>query len=128
MIETELQLKRVLNTGSVSLLSLCPVDDLPNSFNVTSLVVQILQQCQIKPNRVSEFESPTHLEVVRMLPHINTEDRNIRTVNRILVLSSLDLETTLGSTLANQPSPSGTLETEQLGTERLDEGLMGSPA
>lgn len=50
MIETELQLERVLNTGSVSLLSLCPVDNLPDSFNVTSLVVQILQRCQIKPN------------------------------------------------------------------------------
>lgn len=124
----ELQLKRVLNAGSVSLLSLCPVDDLPDPFDITSLVVQVLKQRQKKHNKILEVAIQTHLKVVCMLPHINTKNGNIRAIDGILVLGSLDLETTLGSTLANQPSPSGTLETKQLSAERLDKGLVRSPA
>ena len=63
-----------------------------------------------------------------MFPHIHTEDRNIRRIDRVLVLGSDDLKSSLGTTLAHQPSPATSLKTEELGAKRLDECFMRPPA
>lgn len=63
-----------------------------------------------------------------MFPHINSENRDIRSIDRILILGSLNLKSPLSSTLTNEPAPARTLKTEEFSTEGFDEGIVGSPS
>lgn len=62
-----------------------------------------------------------------MLPHINTENRDIGSSHRVLVLGRSNLQSTLRTSAANQPSPSTTLDTQQRGPERILESLLATP-
>lgn len=80
-----------------SLLNSLPVDHIPDSIEVLGLAVLIL-------------------EIVGMLPSINTKQRNVSADNRILVGVCLDLNLT-GLGVLDQPSPTRTLDTGEGGIE-----------
>ena len=82
-----------------ALLGSLPVDNIPDGVEVLGLLVLVL-------------------EVVGVLPSVNTEDRSELTNNGILVCVGSDLNgTSLG--VLDQPSPAGALDTGQSGVELL---------
>lgn len=70
-------------------------------------------------------ESGTYLQVIRMLPHINSKKRRVSS-HWILILRRHDLQLPLGL-IGNQPTPSTSLDPQQSSRENLLKCLVATP-
>ena len=100
-----------------ALLGGLPVDDVPDVLHVSSFSVQILDGRNLCVSSCGTAEVgrqnknlSTNLEVVRMLPHVHTEDGYLATDGRILVLRGNDTKT---RAVLDQPAPATSLNAQQ---------------
>lgn len=98
----------VLGLLRVSSLGLSPVDHVPDGLKVVGLDVLVLQ-------------------VVGVLPSVNSNNGHIRSSHGVLVGSGDGLQSTVLLVLDN-PSPSGTLDTSQLGVDVANQSVQRSKA
>lgn len=94
------------NLSRESLLSLLPVDDAPDGLEIVDLDVLVL-------------------EVVSVLPSVNTDNGDMRTINNVLVRLSNNIKST-SLLVLNNPSPAGTLDASKLSIDVADEGVKGT--
>jgi len=64
-----------------------------------------------------------YLEIVRVLPHVDTKDWNVWRSDRILVLGGRDMQLAIGC-VADQPAPSAALNRKQGRAELVHEVLL----
>lgn len=99
----------VINHPSLkSLLDSLPVDHIPNRTKVLRLPVLILQ-------------------IIRMLPSINTQQRRVLSYNGVLVRIGADLDLA-GLVVLNQPGPAAALDAGERGVKfglEVGEGAVG---
>lgn len=109
-----------------ALLRSLPVDNLPDILHICGLPIQILNAISIS---YSPRVKDTYLEIIRVLPHINSKDRHLALPNhRVLVFSSLNGESLLVAYLnLYQPPPATALDTQQRRLERIVELLLVAP-
>lgn len=67
----------------------------------------------------------THLKVVSMLPHVDAEDGDLASHNRVLVLGGDDAQA--GLSLLHEPTPAAALDAEEGGGEGRLELVVAAP-
>lgn len=90
---------RTFHAVLVSVFRNSPVDDLPDSIHVSALVVLVLYRFYISwGSRIRDSCCPAaYLEVVGVLPHVDTKDWDVRSGDRVLVLGGSDVKLAIGS-------------------------------
>lgn len=119
-------LERIRARAEETLFSSLPVNDIPDVLHIRSFAVQVLNTVNARPYN-SEFEA--YLQVVRVLPHINTEDWDFALANNgILILCCDDSKPLLLTGLdLDEPAPATALYAQQRCVERLLELVLVTP-